>query len=110
MPHKLKVAQHTPGPWIPHEQGEANEWCLLTNADRWVISFRQNGELMPPEQRANARLIAQAWLIPEMVKALRAWAKYDDSDMSGADCMFNYAEAIEATLALLARIDGETVA
>lgn len=51
-------AQHTPGPWVPHEQGEANEWCLLTaEGGRWVISFRQNGELMPAKQRANAERI-----------------------------------------------------
>ena len=52
--------KHTPGPWKWHEQGDANEFCVLANDDRWVISFRQNGEFLLGEERANARLIAAA--------------------------------------------------
>lgn len=51
---------HTATPWVWHEQGEANEYCLLTSDGKWVISFRQNGELMPSKQRANAEFIKRA--------------------------------------------------
>lgn len=49
---------HTPEPWKWHAQGEANEYCMLTHDGRWVIAFRQNGELTNERQQANARRIA----------------------------------------------------
>lgn len=49
---------HTPEPWKWHPQGEANEYCMLTHDGRWVIAFRQNGELTDESQKANARRIA----------------------------------------------------
>lgn len=49
---------HTPEPWKWHPQGEANEYCMLTHDGRWVIAFRQNGELTDERQQANARRIA----------------------------------------------------
>lgn len=48
------------GPWVPHAQGDADEYCLLTCADKWVIAFRINGEIMTAEQVAIAKLIAAA--------------------------------------------------
>lgn len=40
-------------PWVFHEQGEANEYCLLT-ADRkgWVMAMRLNGEMYVDRHRA----------------------------------------------------------
>ena len=52
------MTAHTPEPWKWHTQGEANEYCMLTHDGRWVISFRQNGELTDELQKANARRIA----------------------------------------------------
>lgn len=52
------MIDHTPEPWKWHAQGEANEYCMLTHDGRWVISFRQNGELTDERQKANARRIA----------------------------------------------------
>lgn len=49
---------HTPEPWRWHAQGEADEYCMLTHDGRWVIAFRQNGELTDERQKANARRIA----------------------------------------------------
>lgn len=63
----MKKCKHTPGPWKFHEQGDANQYCLLTNDKRWVIAFSQNGELHTPEQIANAKLIAAA---PDLLEAL----------------------------------------
>ena len=39
----------------------------MTNDNRWVIAFSQNGELHTPEQIANAKLIAAA---PELLSVL----------------------------------------
>lgn len=52
---------HTQGKLKWHAQGDANEYCLVTNDDRWVISFRQNGELYTKEQEENARRIVACW-------------------------------------------------
>lgn len=51
---------YTPTPWKWHEQGEAKQYCLLTNPEnKWVIAFQQNGEFMAEKQRANAERIVQ---------------------------------------------------
>lgn len=63
------TTKHTPGPWAPHAQGASDEYCLLANERRWVIAFRQNGELYTAEQLANMRLIAAA---PELLQALES--------------------------------------
>ena len=64
------MVTHTPGPWLFVEQGDANEYALLT-ADKkgWVIGFLQNGEMMTARQIANARLIAAA---PTLLAACQA--------------------------------------
>ncbi len=54
------LPEHTAEPWEFIEQGEANEYALVTPGGKWVIGFLQNGELMPARQRANARRIAAA--------------------------------------------------
>jgi len=51
--------KHTPTPWKWLEQGEANQFLLLTTEGKWVIAFQQNGELMTAKQRANAERIVQ---------------------------------------------------
>lgn len=67
----MLTVNHTPGPWNWHAQGDANDYCLLTNGARWVISFRQNGEFLVGEELANAQLIASS---PELLSALQAVA------------------------------------
>lgn len=56
------------GPWEFHEQGDANEYCLLTCAGKWVIAFRINGEIMTADEIAIAKMIAAA---PDMLAALK---------------------------------------
>ena len=46
-------AGHTPLPWKFHEQGDANEFCLVTSGGKWVLGIRQNGELLQGKQLAN---------------------------------------------------------
>ena len=57
------MAKHTPGPLIVHAQGDADDYCLLTTDRRWVMAFRQNGELLNDEQKANIDLIAEAFSV-----------------------------------------------
>ena len=64
---------HTPGPWNFHIQGDADDYCLLTHDGKWIISFRQNGELLTPEQIANAHLIATAPDLLEALEYLMSW-------------------------------------
>lgn len=50
-------ASATQGTWKFHEQGDANDYAMITQDGRWVIAFRQNGEIMPEVQKSNARRI-----------------------------------------------------
>ena len=59
---------HTPGPWLLVEQGDANEYAVLTpDKKEWVIAFRLNpGRPIYAQEKANAKLIAAA---PEMLES-----------------------------------------
>lgn len=61
---------HTAGPaWVVHEQGDANEFVILTPEGRWVIAFRLNGEMTTAQQRPIVQTIAAA---PGLLDAARA--------------------------------------
>ncbi len=68
MKTKAQKVKHTPGPWVAREQGEADQWAILT-ADRkgWVIGLIHNGEQHIEVQRANLRVMTAA---PELLSAL----------------------------------------
>lgn len=98
------MGKHTPGPWHTGADGrivyDANGWAI-SNA---ITFHHQRGG---GQDRDNARLIAAA---PEMVEVLRQWLAYDnsdDADFSSPGPMVAYAEAINATRALLSRIEGD---
>jgi hypothetical protein len=94
----------TPGPWFAQpgfltiynmSDGTSGLTCAVAS----VLVDQPGIE----QAAANARLIASA---PEMAEALRLWLAYD----SGADdvsMMIRYAEALEATKAIYARIRGD---
>lgn len=67
--------QHTPGPWVGGQQGDANEFYVVTANGRWLFSFRHNGEPLLGEQLANLRLIAAA---PDLLEALEMVRDADD--------------------------------
>lgn len=46
------------GEWRLVEQGDANEFVILSDNNRWVVAFRQNGEMHVAEQRALGLLMA----------------------------------------------------
>jgi hypothetical protein len=62
------MSNHTPGPWEFKGQGDADEFVMLTHDGKWIIAFRQNGELMTATQRANAKLMAAS---PRLLEALQ---------------------------------------
>lgn len=46
------------GEWRLVEQGDANEFVILSDNNRWVVSFRQNGEFSTVVQRVIGQLMA----------------------------------------------------
>lgn len=57
---------HTPGNWIFKEQGDADEFCIVTDESLWVAAFRLNGIQTLERQRANGKLMAAA---PNLLEA-----------------------------------------
>lgn len=53
------MINHTPGPWNFHQNGDGTYAVLALNK-KWVLSFLQNGELMPEKQVVNAKRIVVA--------------------------------------------------
>jgi len=51
--------KHTKEKWIMTTDGDAN-FCGIATENRWLMRIQQNGELLPNEQKANAKLIAAA--------------------------------------------------
>lgn len=50
----------TKGKWVLKEQGDVNEYCILTDQMKWVSAFKLNGEQGREEQMANMNLFAAA--------------------------------------------------
>ena len=67
------MPKHTPGPWRVLEQpGDPDEYILVGNVDRWIVAFRQNGELPISEQLANAGLISA---LPDLLAACQEFVR-----------------------------------
>lgn len=98
----MSNVKHTPGPWKFHAQGDANDYCLLTNEKRWVIGFLQNGEIFVGEQLANARLVAAA---PELLDALK---KYVEAGAGDTTSFYKQAEAYDAAIEAIAKAEGQS--
>lgn len=60
------MSEHTPGPWKPHQQGDANFYAIL-HENKWLASIQFNGELMEAKQMANLNVMAAA---PELLETL----------------------------------------
>ena len=59
--------KHTPGPWLVHEDGEANFYTVLDSKGNWLLRIQHNGEPLLAKQRANLHMIAAA---PDLIAAL----------------------------------------
>lgn len=52
---------YTPEPWKFHEQGDANQYAVLTaDGKKWVIGLILNGEMLPEQQRATVERMCLA--------------------------------------------------
>ena len=66
--------KHTPGPWTFHQNGDGSYSILgkkLSEKEyQWIVGFIQNGEILTEEQIANAKLVAEAPLMLEILQEL----------------------------------------
>ena len=106
----------TPGPWAINRRNLRNGGRAISANDGKdpiadVYAFGDDDchdndagfRALRDRCEANARLIAAA---PEMAEVLRLWLAYDSS-ADDVSMMIRYAEALEATKALYARIRGD---
>jgi len=59
--------EHTAGDWINTTDGEANFYGIA-NGNDWLLRIQQNGKLTVQEQEANAKLIAAAPKMRQLVE------------------------------------------
>lgn len=71
---------YTKGPWRFHENGDGS-YTILTEDNKWVIAFIQNGEKWNEEQIATAKLIAAA---PDLLEALQIIVEYWNTPQEGS--------------------------
>jgi len=102
------TVSHTPTPWVSREQGEANEFCLLTPEGNWVIAFLHNGEANVEQQRANVALIVRSVNAhDDLVKALEDARNYIGATVASAvskKTVRNYAGCLSRIEAALAKV------
>ena len=70
----------TGGRWVLKQQGDANEYCIVTDDMKWVSAFKLNGEQSKETQLANMNLFTAA---PEMLEALQSIAEYWNTPQKG---------------------------
>jgi hypothetical protein len=61
----------TPGDWELKEQGDANEYCIVTTDNIWVAGFRLNGIQTVERQWANGKLMAASKTMLEALQEVR---------------------------------------
>lgn len=116
--HAMSKAKHTKGPWKaePGRPGRECHWTINTVKKYQIIdgtelyelpialvengSYRYEGNNGKAETTANARLIAKAWKIPEMVGLLNKHLAYMRQPES-----FDGEVLIGLTVALLAELE-----
>ena len=108
-------AQHTPGPWLWEYTGDRKRIAigkgLVEGPDGYDVAEVYSDDCGHDEAEANARLIAQAWLIPEMVEALRKAERFLAGFEGDTETLDDPIDGDLAEIrAILARIDGEAVA
>ena len=67
---KPVTPKHTPGPWTLREYKESSNPYILINSGSWDIAHSRHSARDWEEERANARLIAAAPTMLEMIRFL----------------------------------------
>jgi hypothetical protein len=103
----MTQAQHTPGPWHVVDLGlEHGTWVSAT-AEGYGIRGDGSHYMQVCASaigEANARLIAAA---PELLAAAKLFVAYDAAtDDDHVAMMLNYADALEAAIAAIAKAEG----
>lgn len=96
----------TPGPWAVNPKAATNVEAGGRGVSACGGYFDNTSDgAYAVENEANARLIAAA---PDMAEALRLFIHYDEAtDDDGVQLMLNYADALSAAKAALAKARGE---
>ena len=100
--------KHTPGPWLVHEDGEANFFTVMDSKGNWLLRIQHNGEQLLEKQRANLHLIAA---MPELLEALidvlhNSAAPYSGDPSMDADFSRRYQEQCAKAFAVIAKAKG----
>ena len=96
MIDKNKYDGHTPGPLIPRETGDADVYHVCAVEGRWILTFRQNGELHTHEQLANMRLFADSPLLLKGFLAAQAYREAERKLEAHLACVTLDSEIIKA--------------
>ena len=106
----MTSAKHTPGPWFSEIDGLGSNRVGAFGFDTHdgteiLAQVRSYREINYSTAKANARLIASA---PDLLEAAELWLKYNDADEEDSvEMMLNYADALKATRAAIAKAKGE---
>ena len=84
---------HTPGPWTLRQSGEANHHTIDNPNSKWLVVIKQNGELSSVIQESNARLIASAPELLEVLEELIAITPFRGSSVYHTDIVAIQAKA-----------------
>jgi len=101
----------TPGEWVFKEQGDSNEFCIITTDNQWVAAFRLNGIQTVERQRANGKIMTAS---KEMLKALEhiinipeadgiKGCTWGDTDLDSVSVAHGYNQCLEYLQEIAAR-------
>jgi hypothetical protein len=101
----MATTQHTPGPWELDDTKKYYRRGTIRHNGQIVATVSESITHRDGERDANARLIAQAWRIPEMLELLACLTGYVEARWHVADGAAPIKHAEDAR-ALLRAVEG----
>jgi hypothetical protein len=71
----------TKGKLLIKEQGDANEYCILTEQGKWIAAVKLNGEMTISQQREMMNLMSAA---PDLLEACKSIQEYWNTPQAGS--------------------------